>query len=86
MESICEKCVSAPTCAGAAMCLEAVADVAMQVRGNRMEIIQNGACAYMSPRPYGLWVPWHLVAKLLEAINQKTENESRPAQSNQEKP
>ena len=43
-------------------------DLIEELRGNRNEVIQNGTCAYMSPRPYGLWVPWHLVEKTIEAL------------------
>jgi hypothetical protein len=39
----------------------------MKLAANRQEIIQNAACAYMSPRPNGLWVPWVMVEELLSA-------------------
>lgn len=45
-----------------------VPELIAELRGNRNEIIQNGTCAYMSPRPNGLWVQWHLVEKAIAAL------------------
>lgn len=42
-----------------------VGDMARILGGNRNEIIQNGTCAYMSLRPFGLWVQWHLVERAI---------------------
>lgn len=44
-------------------------ELAQELAGNRMELIQNGTCAYLSPRPNGLWVAWHLVEKAIAALN-----------------
>lgn len=48
--------------------LEAIA----AVEANRHEIIQNGTCAYMSPRQNGLWVSWHLAKTLCDVVRGTT--------------
>lgn len=42
--------------------------ISERLRVNRQELMQNGTCAYMSPRPNGLWVNWHLVAEAIAEI------------------
>lgn len=57
-----EAALSATRCS--ARMLEAV----LVIEANRQELIQNGTCAYLSPRPNGMSVPWHYVKALCDLV------------------
>lgn len=43
-------------------------DAVRVIEANRQELIQNGTCAYLSPRPNGLWVAWHYAKDLCDLV------------------